>query len=628
MLFLAVFYVAYQLIPDLYYLARDDGIITLSHAKNLVDYGSIGINPSGERVEGFSAPVEFFLYGLIYSIYPIHYVTYGTLQALVGALLLGLLFVRFFPDHSWVGLGFSFLAAAFLATSSSFIEWHGSGMENAITHVLFLATLLVLYEMVRSGHINFLYVIPVFLATVSRVESAFHIGPLLILFSLYWWFCYRTLAAFCFSSVVFVLWIALHVWRYLYFGEILPNTANAQSISILGNLLRLFAGDRSFFTSSKYIATSILRVHGGFVLAVFLPLLFFVKYTRSRAFLFILLGSLIATAVINPFVFGRTRLDETRTTTHLAVVAVLFASLLVYWTRSRRLLIVTLPMILPAAVYVASYGIAGSGYQRRPPYNLCCETFPAEYPRQEFLSLKVQHSLMRPTVANPDLGSVSWHKEFNIVDLGLLGSRIIGKLDDITFADYLFDFAAPDFIELHGAWSEFYKDNILADSRFADLYEPVTAKWATCGLCRNSPVLEGIWVRRAIKAGALSEERKLVDQLSQAASLHPISEALNRCQAESANPVRCQYVLRSAYRYLPEFRSQGLQAEVISLFANTPTASYDQSLLGGFARGDWYREALAYLRFHSRGQRPDISTEVPLELRMKTNPTSMGAESH
>jgi hypothetical protein len=160
-----------------------------------------------------------------------------------------------------------------------------------------------------------------------------------------------------------------------------------------------------------------------------------------------------------------------------------------------------------------------------------------------------QHNLIRPTVANPDLGAVSWHKEYNIVDLGLLGSRIIGRLNETAFADYLFDFAAPDFIELHGTWSKFYSD-IFADSRFAGVYEPIREEWKPCTKCidRNSAVREGIWVRRAIKVGAHSEERELIDELARAPSLGPIRQALDHCLMDSANPVRCQYVLRSAYQ--------------------------------------------------------------------------------
>ena len=39
-----------------------------------------------------------------------------------------------------------------------------------------------------------------------------------------------------FSFIVLGLWVLHQWWRYLYFGDLLPNTAHAQSISVFGNL--------------------------------------------------------------------------------------------------------------------------------------------------------------------------------------------------------------------------------------------------------------------------------------------------------------------------------------------------------------------------------------------------------
>ena len=68
--FVLVFYaVGYANIPGDYYVARDDGVITMSHGRNLVEHGFIGVGPSGERVEGYSAPVQMFAYALVYLIF-------------------------------------------------------------------------------------------------------------------------------------------------------------------------------------------------------------------------------------------------------------------------------------------------------------------------------------------------------------------------------------------------------------------------------------------------------------------------------------------------------------------------------------------------------------------------------
>lgn len=143
-LFLGVFAFRYHRIPEGLYKNRDDAIITFSHARNLADFGSISVNPSGERVEGFSSPAQFMLFFAAYKATGISYETFADAQTLVFSFLLGFLFLKFFrPDYVFGGLA-ALLSAVLLTMDTSFIEWHGSGMENAVTHVAFLAGLYVL----------------------------------------------------------------------------------------------------------------------------------------------------------------------------------------------------------------------------------------------------------------------------------------------------------------------------------------------------------------------------------------------------------------------------------------------------------------------------------------------------
>ena len=67
LLFVFFFFLGYEKIPVHFYRYRDDGVITLSHARNWVDFGFIGVNPSGERVEATSAPLQMLLYALAYA---------------------------------------------------------------------------------------------------------------------------------------------------------------------------------------------------------------------------------------------------------------------------------------------------------------------------------------------------------------------------------------------------------------------------------------------------------------------------------------------------------------------------------------------------------------------------------
>src|SRR4051812_39857772 len=67
LLFVAIFRVCSPLHKDAY-AYRDDAVITLSHARNLVEYGSIGVDASGARVEGFSTPLQFWVFVVAYAL--------------------------------------------------------------------------------------------------------------------------------------------------------------------------------------------------------------------------------------------------------------------------------------------------------------------------------------------------------------------------------------------------------------------------------------------------------------------------------------------------------------------------------------------------------------------------------
>ncbi len=154
-IFTLFFYGRYSQIDDQLYQVRDDGVIVMSHARNWVDYGFIGINPSGDRVEGYSAPVQFFLYAVAYGLGRFDYDTFATVQTATATFPLGSLFILFFRRHWPVAVLLTALAAWTLSQhNTSFLLWHGSGMENALTHVLFLASVLMPICLVRSDGLS------------------------------------------------------------------------------------------------------------------------------------------------------------------------------------------------------------------------------------------------------------------------------------------------------------------------------------------------------------------------------------------------------------------------------------------------------------------------------------------
>ena len=573
----------------------------MSHARNLVEYGFIGVNPSGGRVEGYSAPVQFFLYAAAYAVTGVGYATYAKAQTMIATFLLGVLWVLFFPERKVLAVALAGLAAVCLVWLRPFLLWHGSGMENAVTHVLFLATVLGMVMLVRNPERGGAYwwAIPIFLASISRIEGIWHIGPMLVIFGVFWRVAFRNWRGARVSLLVLGLWALFQGWRYLYFGDVLPNTAYAQGISVFDNLRPWLALDWEHMR-----AGSILDSHGG-VLLLSLPALLVVSPRREYTLLALLLGSLALTAAFNESVFGRARLDIARTTTHLAVVSALGAVALLYCLlRSRRA-----RWVAPVLVMTGLLALAMKSVE---PYRLCCETSWIDDTRQYFARISNTEDLPRATVANLDLGVVSWHKQFNVVDMGFLGSPLIAKLQPPLRSDYFFHYAAPDIIRMHSSMSCYWDAEIFSDPRFGRLYQPLETwitDWTRENCHANPQSRSGFWIRRDILKSSRSAERRLIDQMKTDLSATRLQDELGHCQDSAAGRHDCTYVARTAYRFLPEFRSREQINRLEEIFAASRTAPFDLYLVTGYRDGQAHQ---AFIRFMIELQAARIELSEPI----------------
>lgn len=127
-IFLVLVFWSYSNLNDDFYQVRNDDVITMSHTKNWVDYGFIGVAPSGEPVEGYSTPVQFFIYAIAYRLTEISYDTFAMAQTIIATFLLGAIFILFF----WEDRTYAFrLAPLCLPTFTAHIIstmawlWHG-----------------------------------------------------------------------------------------------------------------------------------------------------------------------------------------------------------------------------------------------------------------------------------------------------------------------------------------------------------------------------------------------------------------------------------------------------------------------------------------------------------------------
>lgn len=566
-------------VPAINYAERDDAIITLSHARNLVEYGFIGVSPSGERVEGFSAPLQFWAAAAAYRIRPFDFQTFFRWQLRIGSMLLGIMVVALLVSgcstrRPWTWYAFALLAAGataeILSQSRAFLLWHASGMENVYKNVALLALLWTLDRMLRTARIRYAAVAVVFLASITRIDAIVPVGVLLAVFVVLWTWRHRTRHGAVFALASLLPWAAYMTWRVWYFGSWMPNTGMAQRISI---------GDRiSFALSSPLAAISDYEVWLTTVGAslhadqfFWLPILAFcLRRHRGAVDRSALLVAGGLACVAQYALFGPARMDNARTVSELAI----YAALVVPWLLTAKDNWQTRDSLIGAAMIVISL----AAIETRP-----YDRIEIGYPQEAFAvtaertsAIAAGHDLPRPSLANPDLGVVSWAKEFNVVDLGALGSTAISRVHNP--ARYLAEVAKPDIIEIHDWWSCRYRA-LFENPQFVEEYEAVSSTrtpWLD-GSCRSAPhALTGYWVRRAIMKDSGSTERVFLDAFRKTLDLGLVRRELDRCLAGSDDRP-CGDVGRVLFRFVPELKQRQQFDDVAAMLAGDPRLAVERA---------------------------------------------------
>jgi hypothetical protein len=567
-------------LPEADYTYRDDAVITLSHAKNLVEYGAIGIDAAGARVEGFSTPLQFWLFVLAYALTHCSYPAFLDWQVLICNFLLGASVLSLFRARPLMGVCLSIGIAFWLTTSLRFFGWH--------MHVLFVALLAGCVRSLSQRQVPCWLLACALCASLCRLESIVHVAPVLVLWSWAYYAEQRSLAAMRGSALVLLGWGLYQAYRIAYFGSFTPNTGTAEGVDVMSSLRGLIAG--SLPQQAKQLAAlrQIAGEHRAYLALAGLPLLAFGRRDRARSTLVLMLVSLATTGLLHPLLFGPARLDPVRTTTHVALIAPLLIATqwceLPRWPARLGSLLALAPLL-----YL---------YLRLEPASdkfFCCPIVRADRILDTCVAHARDEQLVRPSLANPDLGRISFRKQVLLYDMGLLGSPPLAGLkgDHEATSRYLLDFALPDFVELHGGWSCEY-EYLLRDERFRKRYTPLP-KGQKLGLgtgCRGGA---GIWFRNDMARTSTSAERQLHDALRAQLDLQRMAAEIARCDRQ---PERsgCANVVRSAYRFIPELAARGSLSKVQELFEHTKIRDYAVNVLGARANGKWYLPVIDFVR--------------------------------
>ena len=518
------------------YLLRDDALITLSHARGLVDVGTVSVGANGARVEGYSAPLQFALAVGWFAVGGSGVDGFFAIQIAVSTILLGsacfVLATVAAPDRSRARRMFVSSLVAFPAFASyRFFGWHSSGMENAITNALLAVTLALLALGLRRERWLWLAGVSAGLLSVSRVEFGFHVAPLLVVATI----LLARRVGFRPSQLVPLLapaagiWVTVQAARFWYFGALVPNSGIAQRIEPARNMSALVvvlaplavvaaviaisrrdhvrACDHSrprwwtLAVCTGVVGSALLfgaarGAHEGRLEGVTLADLGLVPWALVAGALFVamrprllnadwLVLTAIGTGAVHLVVFGPARLSNERVVSFLMVPLVaLVVMLLVRFDpdaaldRLRAEPMASLAVVLLLTMAVVAVVARPRAYQQD---DLCC-TAEATTARIERVAdrVRVDQGLDVVRVANPDLGALSLRKDVDVTDLGFLGDPLLTRLWMAStrwqvspeVVMYLNEVAQPDVVELHGGWACQYAPWVRSP-RFEELYQRV-----------------------------------------------------------------------------------------------------------------------------------------------------------
>lgn len=505
----------------------DDAGITFAYARNMALGHGVVSQPGVPPVEGYSNPswmlVSAFFYLLRLFVIP------WTPKVLAGVALVAT-FVVVWRDLVRRGAGAWTIGVALglLAGSSSFVIWSISGLENALLAWLAAASASLAVEAAEDGAERprrelaagaiagalaltrpdaVLYAVgyPFAMVVAALARRTFAAGAAL-----------RALARLAAGFVpIFGGYLA---FRFLYFGDLVPNTFHAKvktagsTLLDPGKLLDLFeaaSGDFLFPVLLALVALALLlTVRRGWrprtivlnaylviaaAIYMLLPLDWMGEFRFATPFFlfFYWFGAELITQAAS--VLSATTAARLRPI--VAVVTVIFVAQagLIFFARSLR--------------FAADPTVPVTG-----PLRFGAEGFNA-------LAVRLPQPPARASLLTPDLGGVLLQSDLRVYDLAGLCDPVIARAlhaQPDRLRDYVFDEVRPTFIHTQGAFTR--AAGLHEDPRFARdyvaLHESTSAPPDWAGLWRNSgppPPFWGDYVRRdAVSApgalGALMQE--------------------------------------------------------------------------------------------------------------------------
>ena len=458
----------------------DDAAISMAYAANWTAGHGLVAQPGSAPVEGYS---NFLWVVVLAALNAVGAMTPLGIKAVAAVLVLASLASlhatsKLLIPNSWHVRAVVLL---FVASSSSVVTWTTSGLENPLT--LLLATELmrvVTVSIYRDASVQRAICAGILVAAAAMTRpdgialAAF--PPLALAVSRR--HAWRLLLPY--AGTVAVLFGAFLAFRYMTFGDWVPNTFHAKQASS--------------FDLVQSLATTADLLRGPFATALAIPLLLVlalvqVRQGREQALIAPLCLMLVAGGA-----FALLPMDwmpDRRFGTAFLPAVFLFAGVVVSQVDDGRVRNVLLAALVLLAAGGSAYRLARQYREPTVPLTLVGQYSNMFDERARLLGLKTGSVLM------PDIGAALLSSELRVYDLaGLIDPVIARSLhsDKGRLHDYIFGEIRPAFIRTHGPWAE--AAALDEDPRFRRDYVPINESVDEYLAARHLSIKSGEYVRR------------------------------------------------------------------------------------------------------------------------------------
>jgi arabinofuranosyltransferase len=196
----------------------DDAYITFRTVDNFINGYGLTWNPV-ERVQAYTHPLWMFLIAVFYFFTREIYYT-----SIILSLTISLVAVILFAFRVAPSLVMALLGLAILTASKAFVDYSTSGLENPLTHLLWVIFLLIYLRSEVNLKAVFLLSFIAGLATLNRMDTLLLYLPALV-YVLVKFGRLKGVYALILGFLPFILW---ELFSLFYYGFPFPNTAYAK----------------------------------------------------------------------------------------------------------------------------------------------------------------------------------------------------------------------------------------------------------------------------------------------------------------------------------------------------------------------------------------------------------------